>query len=294
MLILISLFGMLTPVLSSRFAESSDVISWLVDLLAHWQWLYLLTLLIGIGFALLRNWRYLGVLVLVPIPWLTASESAPETTHIDSVFSVGTANVNVSNRSTDKLREWIDNKKPDVLVLSEVSHLFAGELKQLEGYRHQALFPDSSPFGIGILAKYPLSDVVIKCTRNEIPHIEALVDWNGKIIRVIAFHPMPPLSPGFHVERNQTLATLTQHTEFPTIIAGDFNATPWSSAFNGPTNNGFRRATGLFPSWPTLAQGVMGIPIDHVLVSDHWKVLKSLSSQDIGSDHYPRLTRLVL
>jgi endonuclease/exonuclease/phosphatase (EEP) superfamily protein YafD len=34
-------------------------------------------------------------------------------------------------------------------------------------------------------------------------------------------------------------------------------------------------------------QGVMGIPIDHVLASAHWRVVESQVGPDVGSDHFP-------
>ena len=76
------------------------------------------------------------------------------------------------------------------------------------------------------------------------------------------------------------------------LVVGDFNATPWSNAFAGPSSRGWRRATGLAPTWPVAWRGVMGIPIDHVLASSAWRVGGARVGPDIGSDHRPVMARL--
>jgi endonuclease/exonuclease/phosphatase (EEP) superfamily protein YafD len=80
----------------------------------------------------------------------------------------------------------------------------------------------------------------------------------------------------------------------PTVLAGDFNATPWSSAFSGLAEQGLHRATGLTASWPAQMKGIFGIPIDHVMVTSHWAMATSQTGLDLGSDHLPVLVGLSL
>jgi endonuclease/exonuclease/phosphatase (EEP) superfamily protein YafD len=77
-------------------------------------------------------------------------------------------------------------------------------------------------------------------------------------------------------------------------VVGDLNATPWSSAFAGLAECGLRRAGSLRPTWPSLGGGWIGIPIDHVLASRHWRVRDAGLGPGLGSDHRPLLARLVL
>ncbi|WPL23281.1 endonuclease/exonuclease/phosphatase family protein [Thiorhodovibrio frisius] len=72
------------------------------------------------------------------------------------------------------------------------------------------------------------------------------------------------------------------------ILAGDLNASPWSSAFAGLSQTEVRRASGLQPTWPAVGQGWFGIPIDQVLVTTAWWGAESGSTRSLGSDHRAR------
>lgn len=80
----------------------------------------------------------------------------------------------------------------------------------------------------------------------------------------------------------------------PGLVAGDLNATAWSSALHQAQRQGFRRTTPLIPTRPSALRSVSGIPIDHVLASPEWRTVESLRGPDIGSDHFPVAVRLVL
>ena len=56
-----------------------------------------------------------------------------------------------------------------------------------------------------------------------------------------------------------------------------------------------RDATDGRVTWPnTWSWPVMGIRIDHVLVSEHWRVTESRIGPAMGSDHWPLIFRLRL
>ena len=54
-----------------------------------------------------------------------------------------------------------------------------------------------------------------------------------------------------------------------------------------------RRGFGLDPSWPTFLP-LLGIPIDHVAVSDEFLVTDHRKLPAFGSDHFPVIAELVL
>jgi endonuclease/exonuclease/phosphatase (EEP) superfamily protein YafD len=80
----------------------------------------------------------------------------------------------------------------------------------------------------------------------------------------------------------------------PALLAGDFNATPWSAGVSVIQDAGLVRATSLAPTWPAHAVVPAVIPIDYVTVSKHWGVLSNGRGPDIGSDHYPVMTTVYL
>jgi endonuclease/exonuclease/phosphatase (EEP) superfamily protein YafD len=73
----------------------------------------------------------------------------------------------------------------------------------------------------------------------------------------------------------------------PVVMAGDFNATPWSAGWSVVQQAGLSRATPLRPTWPAHAGIPALIPIDHIAASAHWVVRNSRRGPAIGSDHFP-------
>ena len=294
---LLCLLGLLLPPLSHLLADSAGAPAWLIDLASHWQWLFLPGLALFAGLASWCDRRWAVLLLALPLPWLTASAPAPTGDPQAPAFSVASANVNLHSRDTRALATWLTGVQADVVVVLEVSPAYATGLRALTDYPFQRIVAQDSPFGIALLSRHPLQRVRVIEDAPGIAHIEAQLQWRGRSVEVVALHPMPPLSPHYHRVRNATLRTLASQAAAggsPTILAGDLNATPWSSAFSGLAQRGLRRASGLAATWPAAWRGLIGIPIDQVLVSRHWAVIASDVGPPLGSDHLPVLTRLTL
>ncbi|XVJ71400.1 MAG: endonuclease/exonuclease/phosphatase family protein [Rhizobacter sp.] len=287
----------MTPLFTRALAEGGvGRLTWLVDLVAHWQWLFIACLMLGLVAACFVARRHLFFAFLLPLPWVTASPALPAGAH-GVMLTVASANVHVSNTQVGPLAAWLALEEPDVVVLLEVSRALGPQLPSITQYPHQVVQADDSPFGIAVLSKWPLTNAAIKQDADGITHIEAEVLQGQQRIQLLAVHPMPPLSPHFHQARNEALrcfAVQLQADGRPALLVGDLNATPWSSAFAGLEALGLRRATGLRPTWPAWGQGVVGIPIDHVLASSHWRVKQQHVSNAFGSDHLPVVVQLVL
>lgn len=288
--------GLLLPLCSHLLADEEGRLAWLIDLGAHWQWLYLPGFVIAtlIASVVGRRW-WCCALVLAPLPWLTASPSATHAPGASIDLTIATANVHLTSTDVGPLAAWLAREQPDVVVVLEVSPAYAGGLRSLPDYRYQRIVASDDPFGIALLSRYPLRNDEVLRDEHDLARIEAQLQLPGACVHLIAAHPMPPLSPLFHHARNVRLQAFARQAAArgqPTIVAGDLNATPWSSAFAGLADLGLRRASDLRPSWPSIGQGLIGIPIDHVLVSRHWSVVNSTRGTAIGSDHFPLIARL--
>ncbi len=294
---LLCLLGLLLPPLSHLLTDSAGALAWLIDLASHWQWLFLAGLVVFAGLASWRDKRWTVLLLALPLPWLTASARAPAGDPQAPVFTLASANVNLHSRDTGALAAWLARVQPDAVVLLEVSPAYATGLRVLSDYPFQRIVAQDSPFGIALLSRYPLQHARVIEDAQGIAHIEAQLQWQGQSVEVVALHPMPPLSPHYHSARNAKLrafASQAAASDRPMVLAGDLNATPWSSAFSGLAQLGLRRASGLAATWPAALHGWTGIPIDQVLVSRHWAVVASEVGPQLGSDHLPVLARLVL
>jgi endonuclease/exonuclease/phosphatase (EEP) superfamily protein YafD len=111
---------------------------------------------------------------------------------------------------------------------------------------------------------------------------------------------MSPTLPRRFEQRNEQLAMLAQHRAAVTdavVIAGDFNVTPYTPynsdwlAAAGLTDSRYGRT--LSTSWPVVLP-ILGIPIDHVAVSNEIVVLAHRRLPAFGSDHWGIMAELAL
>ena len=124
----------------------------------------------------------------------------------------------------------------------------------------------------------------------------ARIDFGGRSAIITAIHldwPWPYGQP----ENVATIEPYFERLQGPMIIAGDFNATSWSQTLKTITEaSKTSSAEGLRPSWlvnGTLAHAArwVGLPIDHILVSDRIIQTRVKTLQPVGSDHLPLLLR---
>lgn len=282
--------GLALPLLNRILPPSANKFAWLIDLAAHWQLLYAP---LWIALCLLcalraRRWLLLAPFALLPL-W-TASERLLVSDGGAPSLVIVAANLHAGNRDPGPLVAWLRAQPADVVVISELTPEYAEALENRLGgdYPDRELSPRPSPFGIGILSRLPLRDAVLIDDADGVQTLLADVDIASRPTRIVAAHPMPPLAPEWHDKRDALVASIAgQADSLPLIVAGDLNATPWSTALIGAGRHGLLRTTGFAPTWPSSGRGAIGIPIDHVLASGHWRRGMSSRGPDIGSDHLP-------
>jgi endonuclease/exonuclease/phosphatase (EEP) superfamily protein YafD len=285
----------LLPWLSRALAGQENRVAWAIDLAAHWQVLYVAVLLPCALVAAVSQRRWLVALLAALVPWWSASPRLAGAPASGDAFVVAAANVHVDNRDPAALLAWLSVVNPDVVVLTEVSPAFAQALRSMRGYSHRQIEAADHPFGMAVLSRHPMQAATLR-DDDGIVRIEARVDAAGTCIDLIALHPMPPISPHFHAARDALLRGVAERSVRagrPTLVVGDLNATPWSSAFASLEDHGLRRAGPLWPTWPSVGDGWIGIPIDHLLASAHWRVRSAQIGPELGSDHRPIAVRLV-
>ena len=288
------MIGLLSPYLAKLFSQYNQLF-WLLDLVVHWQWLFALGVLFGVLLLLKKDKRYGVLLAFLAMPFLSSSPSLA-TGESTKILTVASANVHVSTTDVTQLREWLTVQNPQVVIVLEVSNALGKQLPDLKEYPYQVIEADDSPFGIALLSKLPILKSETINNLDGIANIEADVDFSGKPVSVYAFHPMPPLNAHYHQLRDDqlsALATKINNRQLPAIIAGDFNATPWSSAFRSLSSHNLKRVN-LTPTWPNWGYKIIGIPIDHIVASDQWRLSDSQVGKAIGSDHFPVIAKLSL
>ncbi|MDP3496027.1 MAG: endonuclease/exonuclease/phosphatase family protein [Hyphomonadaceae bacterium] len=109
-------------------------------------------------------------------------------------------------------------------------------------------------------------------------------------LNVVAVHPTPPNTPQLLRERDAHIDAVKARMREPFILAGDFNATPWCPAFSsipGRRVGGYLFAPTWFSNLPLL-----GLPIDHIIVSPALKASAYRVAPSTGSDHRALLARV--
>lgn len=212
---------------------------------------------------------------------------------------VMTVNVSVRNDTADTLLATIEREQPDLILVVELTQRWASHLAVLDdAYAHRELIAGDDAFGIGLLSRYPIT----AASADELgptPAIDARVEGPNGPFRVLGAHLMPPTSGRLAAERNRQLEELAERRaaiEGPLVVLGDFNVSPYS-----PYYREWVAETGLVDTlaghgpgatWPSFLP-VLGIPIDHCLVSTHFTVVGRRHLPAFGSDHYPVLVRLL-
>lgn len=292
-LVIFSGVGLTAPFISKIFEGTSPIAEWLIDLATHWQWFYLAGLTFSCAILAFKNSRWAFCLLAAPLPWITSLGQIETTTgnqfpQSDSL-TVASVNLHYKNHNIKPLQNWIEEQEIDVLVLHELSYEYAAKLNTLRRYPYRVIEPSDDPFGIAILSRFPLQRVYDSDGKHDQAYLTSKINWNGHDVNLIALHAMPPISSTFHQSRNRLLHIVAEEYDkhkTPTIVAGDFNATPWSNAFKSIEKSGLKLATGLSPTWPAFAGQSLGIPIDHILVSHHWNgLLNRKEDSELGSDH---------
>jgi endonuclease/exonuclease/phosphatase (EEP) superfamily protein YafD len=211
-------------------------------------------------------------------------------------------NVYTDNKDKRAVLDYLRARSADFVVVMEVDALWERALTELgDIYPHRLMQARSDNFGIGLLAREPLAEGrFVDAGDIQVPTIVARVERAGRAFVIVATHPLPPTSALYAYQRSiqlQAVADIVNTSSLPCIVAGDLNATPWSSAFRDLiARTGLRDSAlghGVQESWNT-ASPLIRIPIDHFLVPENVTVTRSHVGPNVGSDHFPVEVDLIL
>lgn len=255
-----------------------------------------LTALTGLA---LNVWVLASVLWVTPLP--TLATPAPTITLLQ-------ANLHDKNRDHARFLAYVDQTRPDVLALQEVTPHWISAFHQTPALMRR--YPYQKIGGGGdtaLLSRLPLTQAkrVFMPPYDSYLHARVWPQGSGrpsaKAFTLLVIHPEHPTS-GHAAHRQRRLVTLLTAQRpglgRPLMVVGDFNATPWSFQFRRLAHglgvqDMARHGVGLVPTWP-VGWGPLMIPLDNCLVSPPLRVLRRETGPDIGSDHLPVLTTLAM
>ena len=196
------------------------------------------------------------------------------------------------NRRTGEVLRFIRRQDADILVLQETAPHWVRALGSLK---------DVYPHRIGQLhcREMRYCEVMVLSKR---PWSEArafLIDDAGVALVWVKFPDLGLTVATTHLSRPfwtrgvaqsvqiDALAKHLRQLEGPLLLAGDFNATPWSAAYARLIEAaGIRRAgRRLNVTWPAWLWPFSGIPIDHVFTKGMTRSIDVRTGPGNGSDH---------
>ena len=279
---------------------------WVLELLTHFRLQYLA---VQLPLLLICLWarRWLLLAMLAPFTAVNGAAVAPywprETVVVAApdAVEVMTANLYGGNYDYSRFVDVVERERPDVLLLLEYNSRWGSALVPLSAeYPHRIVAEREDYFGIALFSRVPLIRASVVDLLG-VPAIDARLDLGADAAaRIIGVHLKPPMSALGASERNAQIdlvGKLAVEESGPLIVAGDFNVTPYSPVLANWLERteltDARRGRGFGASWPS-SLPVLGIPIDHVLISEDFLVTAHYYGPAFGSDHYPVVTRLSL
>lgn len=271
-----------------------------------------------IRFDIKRKSDYLFVTVLVacfvfqlskifPYTPLAPYEALENTANNpDKDISIFTANVLQKNKNKDKLLSEIKSYNADILLFTETDQRWQNSIQSTidAKYSYKVEMPLSNTYGMLLYSKYELINPQVKfIVDDSIPSIHSLVKLpSGDIVQIFAIHPTPPMpqhnpSSTDRDAEMMRIALKSMDSKYPVIVAGDFNDVAWSESTSLFQNvSGLldvRKGRGFFNTY-NADYIIFRWPLDHVFVSEHFRVKSTERGKDIDSDHFPMYVNLSL
>lgn len=220
------------------------------------------------------------------------------------IFSAMVANVLMKNRKCHKLIDLVKRYQPDILLAVETDLYWDKHLQKLDQYyNYRVKIPLDNTYGMLLFSKLELKSKKIEFIyKDDVPSIHAEVVLDGSVFRLICLHPEPPVpdESATSLPRDLELilvGRMIKKDPAPYLVIGDLNDVAWSD-----TSYKFRRISELKD--PRVGRGFyntyhaklffMRWALDHVFVTDHFKLHSIKRMPRIGSDHFPIFIQLGL
>lgn len=283
----------------------------IVGLAVHFRWqLLLVSVVLLLLISGLRRWGAAAIVFacllfnLWPVLPVMLAEK-PQQVRRD--LTVTTFNMYRGLADQAALLAYLDQEKSDLLLLTEMpedpEELEVLQAKLARLYPHRLSPSPVMLLDVALFSRWPLQNGAYNrelgrwmpvlhadvCPPADIPA------GKGGCINFVGLHGAQPLADSNHWQEQQfrvAAAKIQAADGRPSLLAGDLNMTRWSRLFRILTGEDEEilqdSSLGYAPwaSWQS-SNPLLGLPIDHVLISKHFRVGAHQVGPDLGSDHRP-------
>lgn len=283
---------------------------WVFDLFSHFTLQYTLVAVLLFVLLLLSKrmgWALLALVLtisqahqLVPL-WTPVSKEDGKRYEEVTMLQY---NVHRNNDNIDEMARWVISRSEeiDIVVLMEITDKWQLALERIKWtypYHISKKMPDDKE--IVVLSKLLIDELEVKNLGDgDTPVVVMRGVTDGYEIPFVLYgaHPPPPVLSGYAERRNSTLQaaarSIADESVAHKLLVGDLNITRYSPWFKKTlTLSGLHdsyEGLGIMATWPSVVPGVLGLTIDHSLVSDNIVVSERRLGPRMGSDHFPVLT----
>ncbi len=268
----------------------------LADSFSHFRLhLAIATIVALILFLLAKVWHWaLAALVAIIVaivglaPGFPHLNFTPAIAGSDPAFKFVQFNTLFKNPKPEVSAQWILNQQPDIVTLQEVSKATLPIYDKLSSQLPSHVICKFASVGaVAVLSYFPKIDE--KCIEGK-GLVWMRVIAHGKPVTIASLHLHWPY-PYRQWQQIESLRTELEAMPRPVILAGDFNAAPWSEAvrrIGKATSTELQSGTHL-----TLRMGALGfgpypaLPLDHLLLPLGANGISVAAGPPIGSDHLP-------
>jgi endonuclease/exonuclease/phosphatase (EEP) superfamily protein YafD len=275
------------------------------DSLAHFRFhLTIAMALVALVLFVARDWRAGGIACAVALAgfvglapafplWRAAASGGPAPS-----ITLVQLNLSFRNRRPEAVADFIRAEGADVVTLQEVTRN-TGRVIELLGddYPHRVRCPFARVGGVAVLSRLPrVPGPSEGCVEGEgLAWLRVMAD--GRPVSVASVHLQWPYPFGQAPQIDRLQARL-QSIPRPVLLAGDFNAAPWSHAVGRVAAATETEVAGglrfTFQLWPGRWAPSIGMPIDHVLLPAGISPTQVRLGPGLGSDHRSLVARLAL
>lgn len=218
----------------------------------------------------------------------------------DRRVSILVFNVLHTNEQYDATIALVRQVRPDLFLAMETDFEWARALQQLRPQMPNVVAePRDSPWGMMLFSRLPMTNARVgHLVHDYVPSIRARVELgSGRGFVFHGLHPKPPLMHSSETGDTELLMAgrkIARSAE-PAVLVGDLNDVPWS-----PATQHFQQVSAMLD--PRVGRAFLATfmtdnpilrwPLDHVFVTDSFRLVSLERLPDVGSDHFPLLARL--
>jgi endonuclease/exonuclease/phosphatase (EEP) superfamily protein YafD len=216
------------------------------------------------------------------------------------VYKLLQLNLRYNNPEPNKVLSLIGRIRPDVVTLEETSEMWVEKLALLSSaYPYRIICPSPhGVYGVAILSARPFVEGQEAKCYDRSSFVIAPVDFGGRAVDIAALHlgwPWPFDQARHILAVGRPLSELGETA----LLAGDFNATPWSAAVaHVGQMGGLALVPSVGPTWQWIKLPEFlrfsGLPIDQVMHKGSVVVNTARTLGEAGSDHLPVLVEFSL